>query len=230
MSDNIKKLRQYYLDLLTVFDKVCKENKIQWFLWAGTLLGAIRHGGFIPWDDDIDATVFRSDIEKLLKAKWPDGYAFGSYRGDKMYTLCRSGTTMVNCKSKRSRRHINNGLAGIKLDIFPLFETVDKSGRGIKRYTTRFDSKKDHQIPAYWLGKGSSAKFEGLFFPVPQSYDDVLKRTYGDDYMTPRKYENHHTHFVDLYHGQEEYAAGKRKIPLSRDFKPTDGEVMFAKE
>ena len=52
--------------LLVAFDKVCQTLNIQYFLFAGTLLGAVRHQGFIPWDDDLDVLMLRSDYERLM--------------------------------------------------------------------------------------------------------------------------------------------------------------------
>ena len=228
MEGNIKNLRMCYIELLDVFDKVCKMNGVTWYMWAGTLLGAIRHGGFIPWDDDVDVCIHHSYLNKLISAKWPQGYSFGPYNSN-MYLLCKNGTTMVNCKDKRSRRNVSNGLAGVKIDIFPLFDTPDKSGKNIKRCTTLFD-KKDKQYPLDCFGKPKLAKFEGNFYPIPNDTHTLLKIAYGPDYLIPKKQSGHHLHFIDLNHGQNEYASGALKIPDKKDFKPTDGEVMFAKE
>lgn len=64
-----KELRNLQLkltNLLNVFDKFCKENNLRYFLTYGTCIGAIRHKGFIPWDDDLDVTMPRDDYEKLF--------------------------------------------------------------------------------------------------------------------------------------------------------------------
>ena len=55
------------LELLDFIDNICKKYDLQWWLFAGTLLGAIRHSGFIPWDDDCDINMIRADYEKLLE-------------------------------------------------------------------------------------------------------------------------------------------------------------------
>lgn len=61
-----KKLWAISLDLLLKFDEVCKNKGLHWFLSFGSLLGAIRHKGFIPWDDDVDVFMLREDFDKLL--------------------------------------------------------------------------------------------------------------------------------------------------------------------
>ena len=63
---NLKEIQQIELELLLKFDLVCKSNNLRYSLGGGTLLGAIRHKGFIPWDDDIDVMMPRPDYEKFL--------------------------------------------------------------------------------------------------------------------------------------------------------------------
>lgn len=61
-----KELQQEELRLLLAFDSLCKQHRLRYSLQAGTLLGAIRHKGFIPWDDDVDVSMPRPDYERLL--------------------------------------------------------------------------------------------------------------------------------------------------------------------
>lgn len=76
------------LDILVEFDKFCKEHDLQYFLVYGTLLGAVRHKGYIPWDDDVDVAMFRADYEKL-------------------YELINAGKSVRNDLEWRSS-HLNN--------------------------------------------------------------------------------------------------------------------------
>ena len=70
-------MQQYMLPILIDIDKFCKENDIEYSLSDGTLLGAVRHKGFIPWDDDIDLSLDRENFNKFITAaekKLPDRY------------------------------------------------------------------------------------------------------------------------------------------------------------
>ena len=64
---DIRELQKIEFDILCDIDQFCRENGIRYFLVAGTLLGAIRHKGFIPWDDDLDIGMLRPDYERFIK-------------------------------------------------------------------------------------------------------------------------------------------------------------------
>ncbi|MCD7781687.1 MAG: LicD family protein [Methanosphaera sp.] len=63
----MRQIQLLSLELLRLFDNICKKHGLEYWLDYGTLLGAVRHGGFIPWDDDIDIGMIRSDYEKLVE-------------------------------------------------------------------------------------------------------------------------------------------------------------------
>lgn len=68
---DVRQLQQRIYANLVAFDAVCREHDLRYYLWAGTMLGAVRHHGFIPWDDDIDVAMPRPDYERLM-AHWKE--------------------------------------------------------------------------------------------------------------------------------------------------------------
>lgn len=66
-QEDLRGLHEILLELLVEFDRICRKNNIRYSIDGGTLLGAIRHGGFIPWDDDADVILTRTEYEKFKK-------------------------------------------------------------------------------------------------------------------------------------------------------------------
>ena len=66
--ESVEELKKIQLDILLSLHQFCSENNINYSLAAGSLIGAVRHKGFIPWDDDIDVYLLRSDYKKLEKS------------------------------------------------------------------------------------------------------------------------------------------------------------------
>ena len=66
-DETLKHLQSLELMILKDFIKICEENNLTYYIYAGSLLGAVRHNGFIPWDDDLDVVMFRDDYEKFKK-------------------------------------------------------------------------------------------------------------------------------------------------------------------
>ena len=78
-KDSLKEYQEYLLQMLLAFDAFCREQKLQYFLAGGSALGAVRHQGFIPWDDDIDLAMLRPDFERLERLMRQQGNRIGQY-------------------------------------------------------------------------------------------------------------------------------------------------------
>ena len=118
----LRKLQELQLSLAIKVHDICKKHEISYFMIAGTLLGAVRHRGFIPWDDDLDIGMLREDYDRfivLAQRELGDAYFLQTYETDKNmpfpYAKLRiNGTIMRESASKNCKW--NNG---IFIDIFP---------------------------------------------------------------------------------------------------------------
>lgn len=117
-NNQIKRLE---LEILLNFDEFCKKNKLRYYLSGGTLLGSIRHKGFIPWDDDIDVCMPRKDYEKLIEI-FPDVYK-DKYilRAIKKNNFGYPFIKIVNNKTKINCEYVENKFENsLWIDIFPV--------------------------------------------------------------------------------------------------------------
>lgn len=118
-TNSIKGMQFVALEILKEFDKICKKNKIEYWISDGTLLGAIRHKGFIPWDDDIDVCVAKEDIKKLkiiLEKNLPYYFYLTDEGNDKKMSFYK----IRDRYSKASEVENERRQTGIWIDIFPM--------------------------------------------------------------------------------------------------------------
>jgi len=130
---NIEDVQKVQLKILIEFDRICRKNNIKYQLFAGTLLGAIRHKGFIPWDDDIDVCLLRSDYERFIeccKIDLKSNYFLQYYDSDEkailQFAKIRKNNTIFTNKTYQDTGMHN----GIYIDVFPLDSVKPDSFKG----------------------------------------------------------------------------------------------------
>lgn len=117
-----KRLIEVQLDILNEVKRVCDENNIHFFLDYGTLIGAVRHKGMIPWDDDIDLGMLREDYERfctIIEEKLRKEFYFQSWNNDENYACPFSKVRKHNTHFVEQASGVTGQKDGIFVDIFP---------------------------------------------------------------------------------------------------------------
>jgi len=194
------------LDLLIEVDRICKKHNIQYWLSSGTLIGAARHKGFIPWDDDLDIEMLLPDYNRLMEvlpSELPGNMALQSVDTDKNYFFF-----YAKVRDRRSHLEESNRYdrvwkeQGIYIDIFPfykqplwihmlsekaqghVYKIMNRMGEGDKemwkvRFITRFNQKILFPILRFMCRFSSARETYGLGIPYhdPRYMEDTLPLT-----------------------------------------------------
>lgn len=118
---DIRPLQLRLLDILMAIDKMCQEHHLRYYLVDGSLIGAVREKGFIPWDDDMDICMPRADYELLIEhsREWlPEPYEFVCFENDPCYPL-HFGKVQDASTTIIERPHLYY-LGGVYVDVFPI--------------------------------------------------------------------------------------------------------------
>lgn len=141
----LEELQEIELNILIYIDEICRENDLTYYLAYGTLIGAVRHKGFIPWDDDIDIVMPRTDYEKLMQIMQKENsrYKFISLETCKLdYNYPFAKIYDVQTRLIEGYRPIEEEL-GIYIDVFPIdglgntIEEVSKNSKKILKNNER---------------------------------------------------------------------------------------------
>ncbi|MEE3466908.1 MAG: LicD family protein [Eubacterium sp.] len=136
VTAKMKRIWAVEMELLEKFDEVCRKHEIRYYLEFGSLLGAVRHRGFVPWDNDIDVSMMRRDYMRFMEVArgefqepyvlqdGANGYGFFPFA-----KLLKSGTTALEIPDAPPGYH-----QGIFIDIFPLDVVPDGSAESIAIY------------------------------------------------------------------------------------------------
>jgi len=242
-TDDIPRLREIQLRLLNEFDTLCKKHEFRYWLDFGTLLGAVRNGKFIPWDDDIDVSMPMEDYKKFLKiadAELPKDIFVQTPRTDPAYK--QYFTKLRDCYSTFIEHHESENTKyhqGIFIDIFPsvLYPKLPTLFRKVLTYTTintRYaafvNSEKvflNYSIyyvckfiwfllsPLKGVAYGRTPEDNGYWEAIPLTYLYPLKEIEFEDkkYLAPNDV---HGHLSEIYKDYMTLPPEKNRIPHAK--------------
>ena len=187
----LRKAQLIMLDMLIEFDAICKKHQLQYWLDSGRLLGAVRHQGFIPWDDDIDLSMPVEDYNNFLKiaqSELSSEIFFQTSQTDKNfkfdYIKLRSNKASIvefHEKDKKIKYH-----QGVFVDIFPML-TVENTEENKKLYDSTLKEIRDVSSTSLHTpnGKDDPVKRAALVAGLKQKHqgwkNDKSKVIYGGE-------------------------------------------------
>jgi lipopolysaccharide cholinephosphotransferase len=187
----LRKAQLRMLEILVCVSSICEKNQIPYWIDYGTLLGAVRHKGFIPWDDDLDISILKKDYKRfslLLKKELPEGFVFQDWKNEKKLTFKAA-------KIRDTNSYYDDGLTkkgemthqGIFIDVFPV-EFVPSVkvkifidyffGRAFRRFRGINSSKFEFYIALIIWPFVSFLVFSSRLFALIMS-SKLLTNTYG---------------------------------------------------
>ena len=213
-QDILDKLHKVEIEILDEIVRICEQHHLTYFLAGGTLLGAVRHKGFIPWDDDLDVAMPREDYERfcdLCKEELQDSYYLHSKEIDSQYWLPfvkvrKKGTIFDEALLK----NVQNKFNGIWVDIFPLDYSVTENSKG-KRCRTYLYKQLMYLISYRSHGVIPKKIISKSFFYATRYINISTFRKWQDWLMTRENAQKERHFFVNF---ASQYRTIKQTMPI----------------
>lgn len=193
-SEQIKQIQKYTLDALLEVDRICRKYGLKYTLTGGSMLGAVRHHGFIPWDDDIDIALRRKDydrFQKICRSELDKKFFLQSHKTDKEYYRLFDKLRINGTVYKETVHSSYNIHHGVYIDIFPVDATpVSKISQKLhkleyKFFNTGLSAKYIDIIARSGKRKIAAILFRILYFPFSKEF------LYNHAHATAIKYNKH---------------------------------------
>ena len=174
----LKKLHQCEQEILDEVDRICDKYNLIYYLTGGTLLGAVRHKGFIPWDDDMDIVMPREDLEKFFDvapSELGNKYFLQSQKTDsnwhRLYCKVRKNNTLFIEKKTKGLKHHQ----GIYIDIFPL-DSGNRHNDLLERIKSKFVKTVNAHFQMFYGEVPMNWKHKLISYIFPISFFELVRK------------------------------------------------------
>lgn len=175
-----EELKEVQMRILDYVDSFCRKNDIKYTLSGGTLLGAIRHGGFIPWDDDIDIQMLRSEYNKFTEL-WKKSHDNPNYELINIESGNNKGYPFGKIQDNRTVSYVGNlQRLGVFIDVFPL-DNVEDENDFSKRHNVVKRLFKIRGFVFSLMRRSQVHLFDGLYARLSAKINDVANKKNGKD-------------------------------------------------
>ena len=191
--EQLKHLQKLEMEILTDFKRICDENNLIYFGYAGTGIGALRHKGYIPWDDDIDISMPRKDYERfmeLVTEQMGDKYEVLNTETDINYPLA---TTRLVLKGTKFREYSMKDVDcnwGIFLDLYALDNAADGMVLGKASYPQKHSKAISVCTRAYSQACHCSMCCRALYYEAAWHFKGMAVHEEGEGEQKVRECQN----------------------------------------
>ena len=203
---NIEEIKKIELSMLIELDNICRKHKINYFLAGGTFLGAIRHKGFIPWDDDIDVGKLRKDYDvfcEICKTELNQNMVLQNYLTEPNCGLIFSKIRMKNTVMSENYSYHINMSQGIWIDIFPFDNSPDNKMKRFFQNKFVFLLKNLYIIKSGYRNPYVNSKIYCIAYSISKIITKPISLKYFISKIEKnvRKYNNQETKYVYAFGG-----------------------------
>ena len=173
---SISEIKELQMKILDYVDSVCRANDIKYTLSGGTLLGAVRHGGYIPWDDDIDIQMTRKEYDRFTEL-WNSHDNQSSYELLNIESGKNCGYPFGKVHDTRTVTYIGNfQRTGVFIDVFPVDNVFDESDYEKRHRKVRKMYRTRYLIFRYLKIIPKCSVLRRLFYKVSSAISDEAKK------------------------------------------------------
>lgn len=180
-DEELLHLHNCELKIALEIKRVCDKNSIKYSLVGGSLIGAVRHKGFIPWDDDMDIGMLRSEYEKFIDAcsyDLGDEFVLQNWDTDKYYNFRNSKIILKNTKLIQHGHEGSRAMNGIFVDVFPFDYVPENKLKRMRQAATNYVNNQLLMQKSHFPVNNSFSKLKLCCYQVIRIMSTFFSRTW----------------------------------------------------